>query len=301
MEAVQSGCSRFGRIFAYFISDAVGMRILVNTILILLVLSTGCDSYVAHEETTVSPDVEVAFVAPDLLDPAQSVISGDGRSKAGLNNKIGPWQVTLMVVSESGTDYSPEVSTQLISGTDPARFSVTLFPDSVYTFNAIYSQDGIIGAEGSTTYEVQKSTRIIPLDVVLRPPQDQASMGFKPAIVVRSAATEMVPLVLQFSGLENPVRALACKMQVSGILASRLAFGNADISLALGDRIDLAWSWENAQSGSFVIDTLLVPVDQISDITLSFTEGSVQVLEESVPRPLSASGARLKIVSTTDL
>lgn len=255
-------------------------RILLFLGLFSLALTAGCDMQTTENPRHVRPDLKIRFVEPRALDgltKTQGTIGAPDFTQ-------GVWTIQLSVTSKGGQNYSPkENNPRVVDDTvqSETTFDLQVPLDSTYTFQVLYSQNGVIRARGVTVQQITKNNPVVYMDVVYLPKDNNTpTIGFNPGIVSVQANGSYKDVALRIEGITEPVKAVAAKLNISGVDLSRLRFRNA-IVIRQPYGADLAWTFPQGIRPPFVMDTISIPTDVAgADIRLAFQQGELRILTD---------------------
>lgn len=247
----------------------------------------GCDTQTAAP-IVIQPQIKIEFVQPIVLQGISA------KSKMATQSPDAVWDVALTVKSKGGRDYSPVAKTVDDATTDQVSFDLSLPADTTFTFGIVYSQNGQRRAEGQVVQRITSQSQqvLIPVNLLS---SSSFNLSFSPSVSIIRPSNTPQQLILKLDGAPEALKALACKLQVSGIDLTQVRFRHA-ISVRQSDGYDLAWTWIQGKTAPFVVDTLDVPVSQSGDFRFLFKQGNLQALSNSNRiLTLTASDARILV------
>lgn len=247
----------------------------------------GCDSVDVSDgqDGFVRPTVTVHFV------------NGAGRSASKADAIL---DVTLVVTTLSGTDYSPEPVRVDDSIEDEVRFDLVVPPDSAYQFRVRFEESGQLIGEGGLIQTITELTTQVDIPVLTA--RDEPWLGIIPSDVDMGVRSGTVDLILRYYGGSTGIAGLAAEITQTGSDPADIEFLNIDVVETSGASTALAWRF-NAPYPTGVIDMGLirVPVSSPAEFCLEMNPGDAKsVNSEGTIIPVGASGSCVNVVNVTE-
>ncbi|HRK73695.1 MAG TPA: hypothetical protein PLL64_05435 [Rhodothermales bacterium] len=256
----------------------------------LVFMASGCDVHPVEADTTIRPKLQIGFVTPRMLDGSSLPVEVYAKTEA-------IWTVKLTITSKGGRDYSPKEAITADNTTqDEVFFDLQLPLDSTFTFRVEYSQNGRTRAHGQTVQRISRDNYTVYMQAVFIPENNTTPIvGFGPSIVSVKSNSGELKMALMIDGTSDIIKAIAGKMNISGIDPSRIRFKNA-LTVRQGYGVDVAWAFPSGKRAPFVLDTLYVPLDTPADIEMKFQQGTLQLLTNpNTVRSYAVTDARVII------
>lgn len=254
-------------------------------------MASGCDMQnMGGRSVTVRPKLQIDFVEPRMLDA--SPWQHDALSKTQAI-----WTVKLTVISKGGRDYSPQQAITADNTTqNEVFFDLQLPLDSTFTFRVEYSQNGQLRARGQTLQRITRDNFIVYMRAAFLPENSTTPVvGFGPSIVSVKANNGELKMALMIDGTTEVIKAVAGKLNITGIDPTRIRFKNA-LTIRQNYGVDLAWAYPTGRRAPFVLDTLFVPLNTPADVEMKFQQGSLQLLTDpNTVRSYAVTDARVII------
>jgi hypothetical protein len=188
--------------------------------------------------------------------------------------------VELEVLSEGGSDFSPEPVTVDNNTTNQVAFEISIPADAVYSFLVRFSNSGTLVGEGATVQEVTLETTVVDIDVLTRS-ASTPSLGFLPSQVNTSTGSGNIEITVRYYGAGTPVAGIAALFDITGSTPRAFTLDGPDFSLVEGRELNAAWQFGQDVQGVRDIGTLRVPRNQTADFCLEATTENIRVVDRA--------------------